>query len=144
MRLARHDARGSGLAAERYLFREDVHREDLLQPDAGAQRLAFLGEPLAGLHVEIVLVAEAAQQPAAPAGDLRRVEREVLVLGERQTHGPELGQPARAAELPPAPADAVEALGFVPRADLAQLDPRVEQARQIAHQAAAGDALLGR
>src|SRR5438034_8211377 len=46
------------------------------------------------------------QQPAAPAGDLRRVEREVLVLGERQTHGPELGQPARAAELPPAPADA--------------------------------------
>src|SRR2546421_1986140 len=50
---------------------------------------SLLREALAGLHVEVVLVAEAAQQPAAAARDLRRVERQVLVLGERETRSEE-------------------------------------------------------
>ena len=43
-----------------------------------------LGKRLRGVDVELVLVPEAAEQPAAAAGDLGRVEREVLVLGERR------------------------------------------------------------
>ena len=68
----------------------------------------------------------------------------MLVFGERQAHRPELGEPARAAELAAAPAHAVQPLGLVARADLAQLDPRVKQAGEVAHQRAKVHALLGR
>jgi len=111
----------------------EPHLGHALGPHGGAQHPPLLGEPLARLHVEIVLVAEAAQQPPAAARDLRRVERQVLILGERQAHRAQLRQPARAAVLATAPAHAVEPLRLVPRADLPQLDARVEQAREVAH-----------
>src|SRR2546422_4570404 len=93
-------------------------------PEGRAQRLAFLGEAAPALDVEVVFVAQAAEQPAAPSRDLRGVERQMLILGERQAHRAQLGQPARAAVLAPAPPHAVEPLGLVARADLAQLDVR--------------------
>src|SRR3989475_9296764 len=74
----------------------------------------------------------------------RGVEREVLVLGERQAHRPELREPARAAVLATAATHAVQPLRLVPRADLAQLDARVEQARQIPHERPEVHALLRR
>ena len=79
----RNDAGALFLAPEEDPLAEDVDRDDLLGADRGSQGLAFLGEALAGGDVEVVLVLEAAEQPAAPAGDLRWVEREVLVLGQR-------------------------------------------------------------
>src|SRR5207245_9722850 len=115
-----------------------------LGPAGRAHPLALLGEPLPRLHVEVVLVAETAQQPPAPSGDLRGVEREVLVLGERQAHGPELREPARAAVLATAATHAVQPLRLVPCADLAQLDARVEQTRQVPHERPEVHALLRR
>src|SRR5207302_8274170 len=94
--------------------------------------------------VEVVLVVEAAQQPPAGTGNLDRVEREVLVFGDRQADGAQLGQPAGATVLPTAAPDAGEAPRFVARADLTQLDARPEQARQVAHQGPEVDPLLGR
>ena len=57
-------------AAEEDALAEDVYRNHLLRSDGGAKRLALPGEPLAGLDVELVLVLEAAEQPAASARDL--------------------------------------------------------------------------
>src|ERR1051326_1699290 len=86
--------------AERHGLAEDVDGEHPLGTGGGAQDSTLFGEALARLHVEVVLVAQAAEQAPAPARDLRRVERQVLILGERKTHGAELGRPARAAVLP--------------------------------------------
>src|SRR5207237_9902949 len=63
--------------------------------------------------------------------------------GEREAHRPQLGQPARAAVLATAAAHTVEPLCLVARADLAQLDARVEQAREVAHQRQEVQAMLG-
>src|SRR5256884_4384910 len=143
--IERHHARvAPPFQANRPGLAEDVHGEYALGTRGGAQDPALLGEAFARLHVEVVLVAEAAEQAPAAARDLRRVERQVLILGERQAYGPELRQPARAAVLAAAPAHAVEPFGFVARPDLAQLDARVEQARQVPHQRAEVHALLGR
>ena len=90
-----------------------------------------------------MLVAEATQQAPAASRDLRRIEREVLVLGERQADRPELRQPARAAVLAAAAAHPVQPLRLVARADLAQLDARAKRAREIAHQGAKVHTLLG-
>ena len=92
----------------------------------GVERLPLAGEALARRHVELVLVLEAAEQPAAAAGDLGRVEREVLVLGEREADGRELGEPGGAAVLPAAAADAAEPGRLVAHADLPELDPGPE------------------
>ena len=66
-----------------------------------------------------------------------------LLLGHLHRHGLELAQPARAAELAAARADAAEQLGLVARADLLHLDARVQRLRQVAHQLAEVDAALG-
>src|SRR5207249_2919353 len=84
-----------------------------------------------------------AMQSPASSRDLRRVEGEVLVLGERQAHRPQLRQPAGAAVLAAAAAHPVEPLGLVACADLPQLDARVKQAREVPHQGAEVHPLFG-
>jgi hypothetical protein len=91
-----------------------------------------------------VLVAETAHEPAAGARDLRRVEREALVLGDAEVDRAQLGEPGRGAVLAPAASDAVEPLGLVAYADLLQLDPRAEHRRQLADELPEVDSLLGR
>jgi len=81
------------IASEGDPFPEDVHRHDSLGASARAEHLALLGKPLAGLHIELVLVLEAAEQPAAPTRDLGRVEGEVLVLRQGKAHGGEGVEP---------------------------------------------------
>src|SRR5258708_36336589 len=142
--LERHYARVSRVGAERHGLAEDVHRQHALRPRAGAQQPPLFGEALAGLHVEVVLVTQTAEQPAAAARDLGRIERQVLILVDREADRPQLRQPAGAAVLAAAAPYAVEPLGLVSSADLTHLDPRGEQARQGAHQRAAIHALLGR
>src|SRR2546430_16666528 len=100
--------------------------------------------PRSTLFPYTTLFRSAAQQPPTPARDLRRIERQVLILGEREADRPQLGEPARTAVLAPAAAHAVQPLRLVARADLPQLDPGVEQAGEVAHQRAKIDALLGR
>ena len=75
--------RDSSAPAQVHPLAEDVDRDHLLGARAASRRvLPSLGKRLRAVDVELVLVLEAAEQPAAAAGDLRRVEREALVLGE--------------------------------------------------------------
>ena len=96
-------------------------------PSAWRRMLPFLREALAALHVELVLVAQAAHQAPARARDLRRIERELLVLRDLQVHRAQLGQPRRRAVLAAAAADAAEPLRLVAHADLLELDAGAEQ-----------------
>src|SRR5258706_15368345 len=71
------------------------------------------------------LVAEAALEPAAQAGEPRRIQAQVLLLGHFDRDRLECVQPGGAAQRPAARSVAAEHLGFVARADLAHLDARV-------------------
>src|SRR5690606_18771007 len=103
----------------------------------------LLGEALAALHVELVLVAQAAHEAAAGARDLERIEREVLVLGDGQVDRAQLGEPGRGAVLAAAAPDAVEALGLVSHADLLELDARAEGGGEVTHERAEVHPTLG-
>src|SRR5207249_1343349 len=109
----------------------------------GTNRAAFFWEPLAALHVELVLVPQAAHEPPARARDLRRIERQPLILGHAEIHRAQFRQPRRRTVLPAAAADAVEPLGLVALANLLQLDPRAEHRRQLTHERAEIHAPLG-
>src|SRR5207248_6198215 len=78
------------------------------------------------------LVAEAAFEPAAQAGQLRRVEAQVLLLRHLDRHRLERGEECRAAERTAAGAVAAHHLGFVADADLPHLDSRAELGRELA------------
>src|SRR5262245_15375290 len=86
----------------------DAHQDSLLQQDLldhlalALQRLhpaADLRERASERDVGLVLVAEAALQPAAHPRELRRVQREVLCLRHLDRDRVELAQPRAAAEL---------------------------------------------
>src|SRR5256885_5346308 len=83
------------------------------------------------LLIGLELVDEAALQPAAHAGELGLVEREVLFLRHADRDIRELVEPRRAAELTPARPYAGEELRLVPGAEPAQLDPRTESGREL-------------
>src|SRR5690349_6599684 len=93
---------------------------------AGRELGADGGQALGAVAVLRELVGEAAHEPAAGARDLARVQRQLLLARHLERHGMEVLHPRRAAERPPARAAAVEALGLVADADLAQLDPGLE------------------
>ena len=90
-----------------------------------------------------MLILETTEQPAAAARNLRRIEREVLVLGEGEAHRRERGQPGGAAELLAAAPDTAEAGRFVARADLPEIDPGVQRRREVPHQLPEVHPLLG-
>ena len=60
----------------------------------------------------------------------------MLVLGHADADRRELAQPACAAQLAAALADAIQQLGFVAYANLAHLDARAKDAGQVADQPA--------
>ena len=70
----RDDAGAQLLVLEENPLAEDVDCDDLLRPDRCSQGLSLLGEALSGGDVEIMLVFEAAEQPAASARDLGWVQ----------------------------------------------------------------------
>jgi hypothetical protein len=78
---------------ERDALAKDVDRQNFLFATRSDDDLAFLGKTLSRLHVEVVLVAQTAHQPPARAGDLRRIQRQALILRDTQIHGSKLGQP---------------------------------------------------
>ena len=105
---------------------EDVVRDDFLFAALGLDEPTFLRKAFPALHVEFVLVAQAAHQPSARARDLARVEREMLILRYLQVHRAQLGEPRRRAVLATAATDAAEPLRLVANADLLQLDARAD------------------
>src|SRR5258706_2473101 len=126
-RFARHiDARHAGGAARR------LHD------------LADAGHLLLGGDVVLILVRQAAHQPAANARDLGGIERQVLLFGHLDGNDVELGEPGAATQRLAAHADAPEELGVVARADLSQLDARVKLGGEVAHQRAKVHPLLRR
>src|SRR6185369_4042781 len=99
-------------------------------------------QPAAKLEVRVVLVPQAAFEPPAHARELRRVQRQSLLLRHLHRYRLKLAQPRGAAELPAAGADAPDHLRLVARADLLHLDARVQRLREIADELAKIDATL--
>src|SRR5439155_632738 len=89
------------------------------------------------------LVAQAALQPAAQAGQLRGIQAQVLLLRHLDRDRLERREKRRAAERPSARAVAANHLRFVPHADLPHLDARVELGRELAPELAENDAAFG-
>src|SRR5262245_40373046 len=85
-------------------------------------------------QVRFVLVAQATLEPPAHAGELRRIEREVLLLGHLDRDRVEFPQPRRAAKLAATRADRAHELGFVAGADLLHLDPHAQLLGDVTHQ----------
>src|SRR5882724_1506613 len=144
----RHLGLGAVLEAHHHRLLEHAERLDPPRHAARAPALrlagaAHLGQAAAQLLVGGELVEEAALEPAAIAEELAVGERHVLGLGHLHGDGVELLEMGRAAELPPAGADAVHELGGVPGADLLHLDPRVELVGEVAHEVAEVHPLLG-
>ena len=83
-----------------------------------------------------MLVFQAAHQTAAYTGDLRRIERKVLVLGHVDGDRVKVVEVGRAAQLSAAAAEAADHLRLVAHADLAQLDTGAEHAGKILDQLA--------
>src|SRR5437867_5240809 len=102
------------------------------------------GQTLLELDVGLVLVAQAALEPPAHAGELRGVQRQALLLRHLDRHGLELLQPRGAAQLAPAGADAAGHLGLVARADLLHLDARAQELGELPSEVAEVDALRTR
>src|SRR5690606_13989225 len=123
---------------------EDVPADHLLLAVRRPERTADLREALLRLHVEFVLVVQAGHQPTAGAGNLRRVERQPLVLRELEGDWLDFRAPQPAAELAAAPAEAAQALRLVAHPDLPQLDAGLERAGHVLHESAEVDALVGR
>src|SRR5690606_23733364 len=134
----------AALVTQEDAFPPDIHRDHLFPADGRHQGAALAREPLARLDVRIVLVGETAHETPAAAGDLRRIQRQALVLGQLEAHRLQLAQPRGAAEFSPAPAHAAQRRCLVPYTDLLQLDARAERAREVADQLAEIDAPLGR
>jgi len=78
-----------------------------------------------------VLVDQAAHQPPADPGELRRVERQLLVFRHLDRDRLEVAQEGRAAQLLAARADAANRARLVAHPDLAHLDARAEFVRQV-------------
>ena len=84
--------------------------------------------------VQRMLVLQAAHQPAAGAGDLQRVGRQVLHLGHPQADRLEVLQEGGAAQVAAAVAQPADQPGRVAGPDLPQVDPRPQAAGQLADQ----------
>jgi hypothetical protein len=131
-----------GAPHDRRLLQDVVAQHDAVALQA-RHRAADLGKPALQLEIRVVLVAQAALETPAHAGELRRVQREPLLLRHPDRHRLELPEPGRAAELAPARPDAAQHLRLVARADLLHLDAGVETGREVAHELAEVDAALG-
>src|SRR3954447_3842580 len=86
------------------------------------------------LLVALVLVSQAAEQAAALARDLRRVEAQVLAFRHLDGDRPEVLEPGRAAEGAAADADAADQSSLVTGSHLHHLHPHRKTARKIAYQ----------
>ena len=119
--------------------------------DALAQQIDLDDRPAAvrrideGLHLRrgldeiligLLLVFQAAHEPAARAGDLRRIQTEILRLCHFDGNRLEIVEEFLAAEGSAAHAESADHLGLVAHADLPQLDASTEDGGQILDQLA--------
>ena len=149
---AAHVVDGIFAHVEAVVRRADAHLDHLLDgvdlgdhahAVGGHDVLAHPGNALERLLIGVLLVLQAAHQPAAQAGNLGGVQREVLLLGHLDGHGLEVAQERAAADGPAAGAESAQHLRLVAHADLAQLDAHFEHRGQILHQLAEVHAAVG-
>ena len=98
------------------------------RPTRGSTRPEF------GVH--LVLESEAALEPAATPGDLRRVQGRLLVLRHPHGHREDVPHPADAAEVASAVLLVAQDPGLVADADLSKLDARLEVPGEVLHELA--------
>src|SRR6476660_7083095 len=67
---------------QRDALTKNVDAQNFLLAELRRDDLAFLRKSLAALHIKLMLVAKAAHQPPASAGDLGWIEREALIFGD--------------------------------------------------------------
>ena len=103
-------------------------------PERVTMCLPTLGRFFFKLHVGGILVGQAAHQAATDAGDLCRIEGQVLLLGHFDGDQIESIHKLGATELPSATPDAANHLGLIPHADLPHLNPHLEFCSQIPDQ----------
>ena len=77
---------------------------------------------------------QAAHQPAADTGNLGGIQRQILFLRHLDGHRNELRQMGMAAQFPAADSNSSQNFGFIPHADLPQLDSGLEHAGQVLDQ----------
>ena len=117
--------------------------DDLAFAHGRADHAFDLRQHAAGLHVLLEFIDQAAAQAAAHAGDVVRVEAEVLFLGVLDRDWAEFGEEARtAAFFDAAGAEATEQLRDLARADLSKLEPGAVQVAHAFAQGAYFDALF--
>ena len=92
------------------------------------------GKAFVQIRVGVGFIFQTAHQPAAASGDFGRIEGQVLILRHLDRYGCKLAEPGVAAQRPAAASDPAEQLGLIPHADLAELNPCLENAGKILHQ----------
>ena len=132
-----------GLEDVPHLLQEDVRLDVHAGARLGLELGLGRGVALHRLDVHVQLVVQAALQLAALAGQLHRVQGQLLVAGGAGGHAAEVGEPGAAAQFAAAVADAPDPAGLLPGADLLHLHLDVEVVGEAAHEVAEVHALLG-
>ena len=122
---------------------QDVALEEIVVRILRLQNHLLAGQFLASLHVVVHLVVQAALQLGAHAGQLLRVERDILEAGGVGRHRNEVLHPRGAAQLAATGASAADASGLLTRANLLHLDAHVEGSCQVLDELAEVHALVG-
>ena len=97
---------------------------------------ALTRRDLLQLGVGLMLILETAHQTAAHTGNLRRIERQVLILCHIDGDRMEIIEIRAAAQLAAAAAQTADHLCLIAHADLAQLNTGAEHARKVLNQLA--------
>ena len=125
------------------LLLEDVLTDHLTRAVGGLHPRTAPRQIAAHLTILLVFIGKATKQATTDTGDLSRVERQILIFGHLNADAGIIGEKRGTAEDAPARADPAEELGLITRADLAQFDPALKGAGEIAHQYAEIHALIG-
>ena len=94
--------------------------------------------------IEVVLISQAAQQPAADPRHLGRVQRQILGFGHLDRNRRELAQPCGAAQFAAATPEAAQEFRLIAHPHLAHLYPGAQSLRKIVNQVTEVHSLLRR
>ena len=138
------DRVGAFLHAHLHALAKQVHLRHRAAAVRRVDERLVLGRGLEKVLICLLLIFEAAHEPAARAGNFRGVEAQILRLGHLDGDRLEIVQKFLAAERPSAHAEAAHHLRLVSDADLPQLDARAEGRRKVFDELPEVDAAFGR
>ena len=116
---------------------DHVHFHDLALPSIRKlHQVALLRKLGVQVGIGICLILQAAHQTSADAADLLGIQGKILFLRHFDGDRDKIRQPGVTAQRAPAGAHAADDPGLVPDTHLTELDPHVEDRRQVLHQVA--------